>query len=61
MEKYERSCAFDCPKCKEKIYIPVEYVANTVTCTHCNSKIDITPEMRVQLTTFKELSDFLVK
>ncbi len=61
MDKPERACAFDCPNCGRKVYIPVDCGSVAVTCAHCGREVKITQEMRTHLEIFKAISDPLGK
>lgn len=52
----ERACAFDCPNCGEKLYIPVGFGGAAVDCSKCGAHVPMRQEWREQLQLFAELS-----
>ncbi len=61
MNNIERTVAFECPFCHggqklEKIYIPVDFEGDAITCPLCDNLVEITPEWKAQLDLFKKAS-----
>ena len=57
----DRNLSFECPKCKERIYVGVNHAEPIIICDSCKAEIDIPESIKIQINMFKTLSDSTAK